>query len=107
MRGTCTCGEGRVPVERDVLGANGGVKAGALRVILHAVPEGEVGAASGVVVDVDVVGVGDPECGGSNVVVAETRRRFDKHTQVVLEGVVGLYAILQEKRSAHDVVQDL
>ena len=95
------------PAERDGNGANGGIKAGSLRVVMHAVPETKVGTTSSMVVDVDVVRVSDPEGGGSNIIITETRRRFDKHAQVVLEGVVGLYAILQEKCSTHDVVQNL
>ena len=75
--------------------------------VLHTVPIGKVGAACCSIVDDDVVRVSDPECGRGEVIITETGGGSDESAQVVLEGVVGLYAILQEKRSTHDVVQDL
>ena len=95
------------PAERDGNGANGGIKAGSLGMLLHTVPIAKVGAARCSIVDDDVVGVSDPEDRGGDVIVTEAGGGSDEGAQVVLEGVVGLYAILQEKRSTHDVVQNL
>ena len=95
------------PAERDGDGANGGIKAGSLGMLLHAVPIAKVGAACRSIVDDDVVGVGDPENSWGDIIVTEAGGGSDEGAQVVAEGVVGLYAILQEKCSTHDVVQNL
>lgn len=83
------------------------VKGRAVGVIVHAVPEAEVSPSRGGVVPDDVVGIGDPVGGGSDVVVQQAGALFDKHSQVVLQDVLGLNAVLDEEGTAHDVVDDV
>lgn len=93
--------------EGNPLRADVRVERRAVWMLVHAVPEAEVGTSRRRVVADGVVGIGDPEGCGSDVIVQQAGALFDKHGQVMLQDVPRLYAILHEESPAHDVIDDI
>lgn len=76
-------------------------------VIMHSVPESKVGSTSSSIVPDNVVGVGDPISGWGDVFIEQAGALLDKHSQVILQDVTGLYAIFDEDAPSHYVVDDI
>lgn len=76
----------------------------AIWVLVHAVPKAKVGAPSRNVVTNNVVGIGDPVCGGRDVIIQQAGALLDEDGQVVLQDVLCLNAVLDEEGATHDVV---
>lgn len=78
-----------------------------IRVVVHAVPEAKVGAPCSSVVADNVIWIGDPVRSRGDVVIQQAGALLNKHSQVVLQDVLRLNAILDEEGPTHDVVDDV
>ena len=71
--------------------------------LLDPEPESKVGSSRGGVVPENVVRVDDPEGGGCDVGVEQAGRLFGVDGQIVLQDIVFLHSVFDEKGEAFDV----